>query len=204
MIKTETPGQPTDVKRLRISGECLRLAIQSMRIPPALICSLVQEYIPPGCWMKRSQESGGVESIWYILPIRAAVPCTDRQRSHALSTSGSNQMDPAQYIHLEDVDTDIRPSRIAVYSRHDSHIDRVRFFCIDFQDGRWQKLAEEPYNNISRLLHKRTVPDSISDLSIDVHFETLTVVHRCWGEALESFTKQLIAYVSTYGLTYVI
>lgn len=132
--------------------------------------------------------------VWYILPIRAEIECTESARSHILSTSGSNQMDPSQYLHLNDVGRDIRPSKIAVYVQHETESHQTSAICIDFQDGRWWKLAEEPFLRSKETLQQYERSKCFGE-PFFIHLLLLTSVSQWWKSALLRFNKQLIAYV---------
>lgn len=103
-------------------------------------------------------------------------------------------MNPAQYLHLEDTGIDIRPSKIAVYYRNDSETGATQMLCIDFQDGRWHELAEEPYNRMKNVLQQSEKARQSGNPFV-INLVLLTCAHDCWTMSLDMFNKQLIAYV---------
>jgi hypothetical protein len=118
------------------------------------------------------------------------VPCTDEQRSHAASSTGSNQMNPFHYLHLADEKVDIRGSQIAVYLCHDEQEDNSTVIACNFMHGRWPKVVEEPQTRILEALENPNVPND----PMYVHLVFFTTVVRWWNNALHSVNEQLIAY----------
>ena len=197
LLKPDVEIIPKDVKRLRISGLESRRLLSHFEVPPTFLSSLLSQNLPPGLCSQVEVEFGNRSfSNWcYTIPIRAAIPCTENERSHALSAAGSNQMNPSQYLHLHACGVDVRPSKIVILSHHSLISHSTSIICIDFQDGRWHEIAEEPTNRAREAVNaakqmKRAEP------SIFMHVVMLSSATRWWRTALESFNDQLIHYVS--------
>ena len=199
ILKPERQDIPKDVKRLRIAGLEFRRLMSYLEVPPAFLTSLLSQDLPPGpCNCMEMKLSGRAFSRWwYTVPVRAAIPCTDNQKSHALSTAGSNQMNPSQYLHLSASGIDIRPSKIIVYFHHNLISHSTSIICIDFQDGRWHELAEEPMKRA-----KETTDAAVhlkrAEHPFFMHLIIITSAARWWRSALEAFNHQLIQYVSEH------
>jgi len=158
----------------------------------AFLLALSRFYLPNGRGFSRYEGPDGkvAWNQWFFLPFRVQVPCTDKKRSHATSTTGSNQMNPFHYLHLPDEEVDIRGSQIAMYVCHDSRTDATTVICFNFMDGRWLGIIEEPQIRMSEALkHPNVPPDPIS-----MHLVCFTTVMRWWNHALHSVNEQLIAY----------
>ena len=184
------------MKRLRISSLEFRRLLSHFEIPPTFLSSLLSQDLPPGLCSQVGVKLGPrtFSNWWYTIPVRAAIPCTENEKSHALSAAGSNQMNPSQYLHLHACGVDVRPSKIVIFFHHDLVSHSTSVICIDFQDGRWHEIAEEPINraieaiNAARQLRRDEHP-------LFIHLIMLTSAARWWGTALESFNVQLIQYV---------
>ena len=135
---------------------------------------------------------GYTGTLWYTLPVRVAVACTDDKASHALSAAGANQMDPAGYLHLNDVELDIRPSKYTVFCRYDD--ESTNTICIDFQDGRWYELAGEPYARAKESL-KLAERKGRHEHPVNIHITLLSSSAQWWTFLLAQLKNQLIFYV---------
>ena len=184
--------EPPDAHKLRISADALRLLASRYYASPAFLQALSRFYLPNGRGFRRYEGPDGkvAWNQWFFLPFRVQVPCTDKQRSHATSTTGSNQMNPFHYLHLPNEEVDIRGSQIAVYVCHDGRNDATTVICFNFMDGRWPGIIEEPQTRISEALKRPNVPLD----PILVHLVCFTTVIRWWNHALHSVNEQLIAY----------
>ena len=105
-------------------------------------------------------------------------------------------MDPSQYLHLGDMKSDIRPSKIVVFLQHDSLKHRSVMICVDFQDGRWASVAEEPYVRMKDALKSCQKSNYSEENGLQSpHLVLLTSIPRWWRSALLFFEKQLICQV---------
>ena len=66
---------------------------------------------------------------------------------------------------------------------------------LNFQDGRWSKVIEEPINRINESLRVRS-QSGVSNNPLFDHIIYMTSALRWWSNALNSFNDQLIDYVS--------
>jgi hypothetical protein len=196
LIKSNVIQAPNDAKKLRIASPALRLLLSHLSVPPAFVGAVARYYQPCGRGFRPFRSSEGSEMIdcWYILPVRVQVDCNDTQRSHALSTAGSNQMDPFHYLHLPDERLDIRGSHIGIYVQHDLTKGRNTALSVSFQDGRWSRIVEEPHNRIKEVMEDSQGHQSSED-PLFVHLVYLTSALRWWNNVLDSFNNQLIAHV---------
>lgn len=192
LTKNVSESEPPNAHKLRISADALRLLASRYYMSPAFLLALSRFYLPNGRGFRRFEGPDGkvTWNHWFFLPFRVQVPCTDKQRSHATSTTGSNQMNPFHYLHLPDEEVDIRGSQIAVYVCHDGRNDATTVICFNFMDGRWPRVIEEPQSRISEALKYPNVPRD----PILVHLVLFTTVTRWWNHALHSVNEQLIAY----------
>jgi hypothetical protein len=133
-------------------------------------------------------------TLWYFLPTRVQVDCTDQQQNHARSTGGSNQLDPFHYLHLPDAQVDIRGSRIGIHIRHNAKEASTTAILVNFMDGRWSKLVEEPCNRVKDTIRRAKAASTIPG-PITSHLVLLTCVSRWYTNSLTSTNKQLVAYV---------
>ncbi|KAL9116047.1 MAG: hypothetical protein Q9227_000415 [Pyrenula ochraceoflavens] len=192
LIKNESDPKPDDAHKLRLSAESLRLLTSRYFVSPSFMFALPRFYLPNGQAFHRFEDErdGFVRHQWYFLPFRVQVPCTDKKRSHATSTTGSNQMNPFHYLHLPDEEVDIRGSQIAVYFAHKVRSDSATVISFNFMDGRWPGIIEEPQIRMAEALkHSKLTSDPIL-----VHLIYLTTIARWWNNALHSVNEQLIAY----------
>jgi hypothetical protein len=187
---------PKDIKRLRISKIAFRSLLSIYEIPPAFVSSMMSTSFASLPFQHRqlALPKSKVLDFFYILPVRAGLECTDGSRSHVLSSAGSNQADPSEYLHLSDVSRDIRPSKIAVFSQHNEETHQTTTICVDFQDGRWSDLAEEPLLRTKEVLGN-TKRAKKNESPFFFHLLLLTSVAEWWRRALIFFNAQLIACV---------
>ncbi|KAL8671290.1 MAG: hypothetical protein Q9168_004211 [Polycauliona sp. 1 TL-2023] len=190
--KSDVEHLPEDHYKLRISKQAFQLLISRCNLSASFIFALSRFYLPNG------QYYGELTSPqhwaqWYFLSVRVQVPCSDKQRSHAMSTTGSSQMNPFHYLHLPNMEMDIRGSRIAIHVTHDVQKDATTVTSFNFMDGRWAKIVEEPQNRISEALRDPRTPQD----PMFVHLVYLTSITRWWNNALHSVNEQLIAYEGT-------
>lgn len=186
---------PKDAKRLRMTGSAFRAMLSHFEVPPAFVWSLSRPELPfsHGHRCQETRPAGVVRHLWYILPVRVQVACTDKKKSHALSTAGSNQMDPSHYLHLNDVEVDIRGSHIGLFSQFNEKTQVTSVMCVNLQDGRWKQIAEEPQRRVREVLEHAASRKKAED-PFFVHLILFTSVARWWSNALSGFNDQLIAH----------
>lgn len=104
-------------------------------------------------------------------------------------------MNPFYYLHLSDVELDIRGSKIAVFCRYGRAGRSMTAIAINFMDGRWSKSVLEPCKRIKQTwaAHERL---QVADDPFYLHSVLFSSVLRWWNNALSSVYSQLIAYVS--------
>ncbi|KAH8743418.1 hypothetical protein BGZ57DRAFT_980425 [Hyaloscypha finlandica] len=102
-------------------------------------------------------------------------------------------MNPLNYLHLSHPDVDIRGSHIAIQFRFHVETKTSSTVVLNFQDGRWWKVIEEP---ISRIKESMTVASRSNSGHDPFHTQAvfLTSALRWWSNALNGFNDQLIAY----------
>ena len=105
-------------------------------------------------------------------------------------------MNPLNYLHLSQPEVDIRGSQIAIYYRFDRKRMSSTTVVLNFQDGRWSKVIQEPINRINESFRNRSQSGVCND-PLFVHIIYMTSALRWWNNALNSFNDQLIDYVST-------
>jgi len=195
-MKRDMQNVPKDIKRLRVSKMAFRRLLSYYEVPPGFIYPLLSASLAtaPFHYQRLAIRKRMVLGFFYILPIRVAVTCTDSARSHVLSSAGSNQMNPSQYLHLNDLRQDIRPSKIAIYCQHDEDSHRSTTICVDFQDGRWTELAEEPFLRTQEFLQNASSKKKKED-PFFIHLLLLTSILKWWRCMLSRFNMQLIVYV---------
>ncbi|KAM5523793.1 hypothetical protein FOXYSP1_14136 [Fusarium oxysporum f. sp. phaseoli] len=187
IIKPGVSDVPKDKKRLRVSSSMFKSLLATFDASPCFVSSMINGEILMGLGSRLvSQQNGNrALSFWYTLPVRTASPCFDAESTHALSVIGSNQMDPNGYLHLGDINHDIRPSKIGVYSWNDGIMCRI--MIVDFQDGRLHDIADEPYKKIREMIERST-----DHGSLDSHATLLSSSARWWNHALTQLKRQLI------------
>ncbi|KAL8725462.1 MAG: hypothetical protein Q9181_006413 [Wetmoreana brouardii] len=190
--KNDQETVPEDNYKLRISKQAFQLLVSHCDVSVTFMFALSRFYLPNGRAFRCFQDPTSHQHWrqWYFLPFRVQVPCSDKQKSHATSRTGSNQMNPFHYLHLPNMEVDIRGSQIAIHLSHDTRKDATTVICFNFIDGRWAKIVEEPQNRISEALRDSRTPRD----PMFVHFVCLTSIARWWNHALHSVNEQLIAY----------
>ncbi|KAI4187903.1 MAG: hypothetical protein LQ346_005414 [Caloplaca aetnensis] len=183
---------PEDGYKLRISTQDLRLLVSHCNVSASFLFALSRFYLPNGRSFQCYGDTIGSQlwRQWFFLPVRVQVPCSDKDKPHKTSATGSNQMNPFHYLHLPDMDVDIRGFQLAIHVSHDTLKEATTAVCFNFMDGRWARIVEEPQNRISEALRDpRTPPDPMF-----VHLVWLTSITRWWNHALHSVNEQLIVY----------
>ncbi len=92
LTRNVSEPEPPDAHKLRISADALRLLASRYYVSPAFLLALSRFYLPNGRGFSRYEGPDGevAWNQWFFLPFRVQVPCTDKKRSHATSTTGSN------------------------------------------------------------------------------------------------------------------
>jgi hypothetical protein len=192
LVKSNQTSSTGQVHKLCISPESFQLLMSACCMVPTFLFALSRFYFPNGRDGRCHEDTDGHKfwTQWYFLPVRVQVPCSDKQTSHATSTTGSNQMNPFHYLHLPDQDVDIRGSHIALHVSHNGRLNTTTAVCFNFLDGRWPKVVEEPQFRITEALKH---PHASRDPTF-VHLVFLTTAIRWWNNALHSVNEQLITY----------
>lgn len=197
LVKDRQIPIPPGSNKLRISTEAFRTLICRFEICPSFVMAVSQHYLPSSqcsAFLSPPQHATFSE-FWYLLPVRVKVECNDQQGAHATSPSGSNQMNPFHYLHLEDTAVDIRGSRIAIFFRYCKTRKYSKLVAVNFMDGRWSRPVEEPKMRIKESL------ESPQLLTEDDHFFPHVIyvssVLRWWINSLTGVHDQLIIYVRT-------
>lgn len=197
LVKNKQDPIPHGSNKLRISKEAFRTLIFRFQICPSFVLAVSQHYLPSSQFSAflSPPQYANFSEIWYLLPVRIQVKCTDQRRAHATSPTGSNQMNPFHYLHLEDTGVDIRGSRIAIFFRYCKTRKCSKLVAVNFMDGRWSKPVEEPK---MRIMESLQFPQLLTE---DDHFFPHVIyassVLRWWINALTSVHDQLIIYVRT-------
>jgi hypothetical protein len=186
---------PKDKKRLRITGTTFRWLLTLLDASPSFVSSISSTDAPYGFCSRTLKDHEGAEiyTCWYTLPIRTATECSLEEGGHALSAAGSNQMDPSSYLHLGNAGIDLRSSRIGIYCRYDAKTTIM--LCMDFQDGRWYEMAEEPYNRLKEIIGHSSATEEVLD-PIDIHAPLFSSSARWWTQVISHLKRQLAHYVS--------
>lgn len=146
---------PPDPNKLCISAKSFQAINEYHHVPAAFLFALSRYYLPSGhgCRVKEGTAAeGAFYGFWYFLPVRVQVECTDRNKGHASSTAGNNQIDPFHYLHLPDSGVDLRGSTVAICSQYSVQMGAATNIVINFMDGRWSRAAEEPQKRIAEVL----------------------------------------------------
>lgn len=104
-------------------------------------------------------------------------------------------MNPFHYLHLPNQKVDIRGSQIALSFRFSNNGRVTSMLAVNFIDGRWPKVVQEPENRIKGIL-SNNIHSHIGVDPFFIHLIYLTSIMRWWTNALNSIHEQLIAYVS--------
>ncbi|KAF2174438.1 hypothetical protein K469DRAFT_756734 [Zopfia rhizophila CBS 207.26] len=102
-------------------------------------------------------------------------------------------MDPFHYIHLSDAHVDIRGSHVAIFLRYDGEAGSTTAVVINFLDGRWSRIVEEPVLRIREAIKSRCNADVNAEPPF-VHLIYLSSIIRWWNNVLLYFNQQLIAH----------
>jgi hypothetical protein len=107
-------------------------------------------------------------------------------------------MNPYHYVHLPDMDVDVRGFCIALYTNHDSTTGNSNFVVFNFAQGRWAKVVEEPQKRVAAAIaHSAKNGQKLSPYFL--HLVYLTSVSRWWTNVMSSVYDQLIAYVREHA-----
>ncbi|KAJ4117534.1 hypothetical protein NW768_010897 [Fusarium equiseti] len=110
--------------QLRISPRALRHLTSTYHIPLSFISAISRPFEICGTVFRR--QSYHVWDYWCQIPVRISTTCKLSANEHAKSTAGSNQMDPFNYLHLDGVGRDVRPSTIGLHVQRDNETGRLR------------------------------------------------------------------------------
>ena len=196
LVKGDTDW-PEDSNKLRLSA----LAFESLRshfqLSPTFIASLANLHKPSGRGCPcASRVTKSIFDFWLILPIRVQVPCSSKN-SHTSSTTGTNQMNPLNYLHLAKPGVDIRGSQVAMYFLFNAESNVSSTLIFNFQDGRWRRVVEGPIVRIKEALAEAQ-KDGCGRDPFFIQAVFLTSALGWWNNALNSFNDQLIDYVCIF------
>ena len=199
LVKGDFPW-PQDSKKLRISAAAFQALRLHFDIPPTFIASLADLHKPSGSGFPPPPDRTvrDVFHYWFILPVRVQVQCSDRESSHTPAAAGKSQMNPLNYLHLAQPAVDVRGSQIAIYFTFDPNTSTSSTIVINFQDGRWSKVVEEPILRVREGLEQGNRNGCGQDPFV-IQAVLLTSALRWWSNVLSSFNDQLISYV---GINY--
>lgn len=203
LVRDKNEPLPSDPNKLRLSKSAFHYLIYQLEIAPAFVFALSRYYLPTGRGYRQllHQEAGVTHHLWYFLPIRVQVQCTDQKQSHAASAAGSNQMNPFHYLHLQEPRVDIRGSQIALYARYNPKMKSSFVLVISLLDGRWKKIVEQPQVRIYESLQAtERVDRDILETPFFSFIIYITSALEWWINALHSFDEQLIAHVCGHFL----
>ncbi len=201
LVKKKASSVPDDGAKLRISKVALEHTISTWDIPLDFVFALSRFFLPSGRRFSSTFSGLGCNGgdCWFILPVRIQVLCTDTRDGHVTSRMGSNQMNPFHYLHLPDQKVDIRGSQIALSFRYTDGDRATNMLAVNFIDGRWPKIVQEPEKRIKEILSDNGQSHNRAD-PFFIHLVYLTSIMRWWTNALNSIHQQLIAYVSAESL----
>ncbi|KAF2659690.1 hypothetical protein K491DRAFT_689038 [Lophiostoma macrostomum CBS 122681] len=193
LVKKGVPW-PQDANKFRLSPSAFAHLRSYFNLSLTFTSSLANIHHPPAraCPLP-SQMSTNTLDFWFILPVRVQVDCPDKKKGHASYSTGKSQMNPLNYLHLSKPEVDIRGSHIGVYFRFDEKSVRSSTLLVNFQDGRWRRIVEEPILRIKEAMEAKEREDSGRD---PFYLQTILVtsILRWWSNALNSFNDQLIAH----------
>jgi len=195
LVKRKNLDIPADSSKLRISQKSFRFVLEHFDLSPSFISAFTQLHLPSGRGFIPATPALKCTKVklWYVLPVRVQVACSDKAKGHASSTSGSNQMDPFHYLHLSEAEVDIRGSHIAVASEYALGGTNSKTVSFNFMDGRWSKSVEEPENRLLEALHHAEKLQSNED-PFFIHTIYFSSGIRWFMNALSSVNAQLIAF----------
>ena len=201
LVKGDSPW-PQDSKKLRISAAAFQALRSYLDISPTFIASLADLHKPSGSGFPPPPDRTvqNVFHFWFLLPVRVQVQCSDvqcpdRKSSHTSTAAGKSQMNPLNYLHLAQPTVDVRGSQIAIYFTFDPKIRTSSTVVLNFQDGRWSKVVEEPILRVRESLEQGNRNGCGQDPFV-IQAVLLTSALRWWSNVLSSFNDQLISYVS--------
>lgn len=201
LVKGDSPW-PQDSKKLRISAAAFEALRSRLDISPTFVASLADLHKPSGSGfpLPPDRTVQNAFHFWFFLPVRvqvqcSEVQCSDRNSSHASTATGKSQMNPLNYLHLAQSAVDVRGSQIAIYFTFDPYTRTSSTIVINFQDGRWSKVVEEPILRVREGLEQGNRNGCGQDPLV-IQAVLLTSALRWWSNVLSSFNDQLISYVS--------
>lgn len=172
------------------------MLIDHFNISPSFVWAVCQYFIPQGRHSIPDSLPNHLDEfeLWFILPVRLQVQCSDKRRGHTESTAGNNQMDPFHYLHLPDAGVDVRGSPIAMFFRFSLVRGTSTILTINFMDGRWSKPATESKRRMKEILDA-TSAGRESDIYAPL-FVQISSVLKWWNNTLTSVHEQLVTCVS--------
>ncbi|KAF2250075.1 hypothetical protein BU26DRAFT_518529 [Trematosphaeria pertusa] len=198
LVKDRNAPLPHDSNKLRVSQRAFQRLSLHYSIPPSFTFALSRYYLPTGRGMREYADSsaGRFINIWYLLPVRVQVPCSNNYRENAPGKESSNAMNPFNPLHLPRPNVDIRGSFIAVTLRVSKTTGSSTCVILNMMHGGWPKVVEEPQKRIAESIRSRQKTPNPETLSF-AHLIYLTSALRWWTNVLHSVNEQLIAYEAT-------
>lgn len=83
--------------KLRVSHGAFQLLSDRCDLSPSFLVALARSHLSSP---RSFENDGNGFKVWYMVPFRVQVDCTDTQGRHTNSTAGSNQMNAFHYLHL--------------------------------------------------------------------------------------------------------
>lgn len=179
--------------QLRISPRALRHLTSTYEVPLSFISAISRPFEICGTVFRR--QSPHVWDYWCQIPVRISSTCKLSANEHAKSTAGSNQMDPFNYLHLDGVERNVRPSTIGLHVQRDHETGRLRVVCFSLLEPRSRAKGEPCLRQLEESLRRR----SKEDLQKSPCFVLLLfIAHalRWWNSTLLYFNSELIRHVS--------
>lgn len=199
LLVKDSTHKPDEARRLWISKAAFEALASYLDLPPALLSVISNRHQTTSIGYPMTPVRRGAEfDCWFRLPIRALVRCLDSATADKTTKEShrKNQMNPYHPLHLEKQDVDIRGFFVLIYLRCGRIPSQFITLVINFQDGRWGKLIEEP------IKHVRMSFESLRKNQEAPEPFTLPLVYlghavRLWDDVLNSCNDQLIAYASS-------
>ncbi|KAH7174301.1 uncharacterized protein B0J16DRAFT_323763 [Fusarium flagelliforme] len=182
---------PKQYMQLRISPRALRHLTSTYKTPLAFISAISRPFEVCGTVFRG--QSNHAWDYWCQIPVRIASTCKLSVSEHAKSTAGSNQMDPFNYLHLDGVGRDVRPSTIGLHIQRDNVTGLLRVVCFSLLEPRSRSKVEPCLRQLEESLRRR----SREDLQKSPCFVLLLfIAHalRWWNSTLLYFNSELIRH----------
>jgi hypothetical protein len=175
--------------------------INKLRLPVSFVSAVCQNYQPCRTGFRHIGEQNGIPSwdFWALIPFRVRVPCkrVDSESIH-ISSAGTNQMNPYNYVHLKDVGEDVRGSHVAIHVRHNGPAKSTTVLAITFLDERFQFLLDIPLKRLTASVEAKD-SDFKTDDGLFTILTYLDVIVEWWNDVFYCFNEQLVDEVSSHN-----